>query len=320
MIEISHITKTFEQFKAVDDLSFTVREGEVLGFLGPNGAGKSTTMKIITGFLAPTAGSVTVDGHDIETDPIAVKALIGYLPEGAPSYPDMTVMEFLEFIADIRGLSGEEKTRRIQQVIDQVELGPVCHQTIDTLSKGFKRRVGLAQALVHDPKVLILDEPTDGLDPNQKMQVRRLIRNLATDKIVIVSTHILEEVTAVCTRALIIAHGRIVADGAPRDLEARSKYHRAVSIQVQDGFDLNQALASEEAIAGIEADADAENTFIVIPRDGQPLFKHLAERSQKENWPVEEMHIVRGQLEDFFRSITAEPSGAQRQPAGQEVQ
>lgn len=222
MIEINHLTRKFEHFTAIDDLSFTVAEGEVLGFLGPNGAGKSTTMKIITGFLAPSSGSVKVDGHDITENPMAAKALIGYLPEGAPSYPDMTVLDFLDFIAEIRGFSGDEKSRRIKQVINDVALGSVCEQSIDTLSKGFKRRVGLAQAILHDPKVLILDEPTDGLDPNQKHQVRQLIRNLAKDKIVIVSTHILEEVSAVCTRAIIIANGRIVADGTPQDLEARA--------------------------------------------------------------------------------------------------
>jgi ABC-2 type transport system ATP-binding protein len=235
MIEINHITRKFEHFTAVDDLSFKVVEGEVLGFLGPNGAGKSTTMKIITGFLAPTAGNVIIDGHDMATDPLAAKALIGYLPEGAPSYPDMTVLDFLEFIADIRGYSGAEKRQRIEQVINDVDLGSVCEQTIDTLSKGFKRRVGLAQAILHDPKVLILDEPTDGLDPNQKHQVRRLIRNLAKDKIVIVSTHILEEVSAVCTRAIIIANGRIVADGTPRELEARAPDDSAVEVQSAPG-------------------------------------------------------------------------------------
>lgn len=229
MIEISHLTRKFEHFTAVDDLSFTVAEGEVLGFLGPNGAGKSTTMKIITGFLAPSSGTVKVDGHDITENPIAVKALVGYLPEGAPSYPDMTVLDFLDFIAEIRGFSGKEKDQRIEQVINDVALGSVCEQTIDTLSKGFKRRVGLAQAILHDPKVLILDEPTDGLDPNQKHQVRQLIRNLAKDKIVIVSTHILEEVSAVCTRAIIIANGRIVADGSPQELEARAPADAAMA-------------------------------------------------------------------------------------------
>jgi ABC-2 type transport system ATP-binding protein len=235
MIEIRHITRKFEHFTAVDDLTFQVAEGEVLGFLGPNGAGKSTTMKIITGFLAPSAGQVIIDGHDIAEDPMAAKALIGYLPEGAPSYPDMTVLDFLEFIAEIRGFSGQAKTQRVEQVINDVDLGSVCEQTIDTLSKGFKRRVGLAQAILHDPKVLILDEPTDGLDPNQKHHVRRLIRNLAKDKIVIVSTHILEEVSAVCTRAIIIANGRIVADGTPKELEERAPAELMAEIQSAPG-------------------------------------------------------------------------------------
>lgn len=235
MIEISHITRKFEHFTAVDDLSFQVAEGEVLGFLGPNGAGKSTTMKIITGFLAPTSGRVTIDGHDIAEDPLAAKALIGYLPEGAPSYPDMTVQDFLEFIAEIRGFSGKEKQQRVARVIQDVELSEVRLQTIETLSKGFKRRVGLAQAILHDPKVLVLDEPTDGLDPNQKHQVRQLIRNLAKDKIVIVSTHILEEVSAVCTRAIIIARGKIVADGTPAELEERAPADYQAEQQIAPG-------------------------------------------------------------------------------------
>ena len=205
MIEIKNLSKKFDQFTAVDDLSFNVAEGEVLGFLGPNGAGKSTTMKVITGFLAPTSGSVTVDGHNIAQSPIDAKRLIGYLPEGAPSYADMTTSEFLNFIGKVRGFSGQELQQRVAHVIKEVELESVAQQTIETLSKGFKRRVGLAQAIIHDPKVLILDEPTDGLDPNQKHHVRELIKNLARDKIVIISTHILEEVTAVCTRAIIIS-------------------------------------------------------------------------------------------------------------------
>lgn len=305
MIEISHITKRFDQHTAVDDLSFTVKEGEVLGFLGPNGAGKSTTMKIITGFLAPTSGTVTVDGHDISTDPLAVKALIGYLPEGAPSYPDMTTLDFLEFIADIRGLSGEHRNQRIEHVVEQVQLQRVIDQKIDTLSKGFKRRVGLAQAILHDPKVLILDEPTDGLDPNQKQQVRDLIRNLAKDKIVIVSTHILEEVSAVCTRAIIIVRGRIVADAAPRELEARSRYHRAVNVQFSAPFDLSAALAGDERVAAIEAVADEENAFTILPAKGDNIFNHIVDTAQQQQWPVAELHVMRGQLEDFFRDVTA---------------
>jgi ABC-2 type transport system ATP-binding protein len=304
MIEISHLTKKFDNFTAVDDLSFKVTEGEVLGFLGPNGAGKSTTMKVITGFLAASSGHVTVDGHDIANDPIAVKSLIGYLPEGAPSYPDMTTLEFLNFIAEIRGFSGAEKQRRIDKVIADVELGEVCHQTIDTLSKGFKRRVGLAQAILHDPKVLILDEPTDGLDPNQKHHVRQLIRNLAKDKIVIISTHILEEVSAVCTRAIIIAGGRILADATPRELEARSRCYGAVSILLTADFDLNAALADVSAVCRIERNKENPHRYTLFPAPGQQVFSKVLDMAQQNHWPVAEFHLVGGLLEDYFRTVT----------------
>jgi ABC-2 type transport system ATP-binding protein len=218
MIEIQNLSKNFGPLRAVDDISFSVGRGEVLGFLGPNGAGKSTTMKMVTGFLTPTSGTARVCGHDITTDPIAAKECLGYLPEGAPAYPDMTSAGFLDFIAQIRGLSGPEKADRIAEVVGLVHLEGVLHQRIETLSKGFKRRVGLAQAILHDPKVLVLDEPTDGLDPNQKHEVRSLIRQMSKDKAIVLSTHILEEVEAVCTRAIIIARGRILFDGTPSDL------------------------------------------------------------------------------------------------------
>ena len=226
MIEISHLTKRYGPFTAVDDISFSVEPGQVLGFLGPNGAGKSTTMKMITGFLAPTAGSVRVCGHDVQATPLAAKACMGYLPEGAPSYAEMSVRAFLEFIADIRGLQGERRRARLDDVISRLGLQGVLEQVIETLSKGFRRRVGLAQALVHDPQVLILDEPTDGLDPNQKHEVRALINTMAKDKIIVISTHILEEVDAVCNRAIIIANGRILADDTPKGLAARASSGR----------------------------------------------------------------------------------------------
>jgi len=222
MIEIKRLTKRYGQLLAVDDISFDVTPGTVLGFLGPNGAGKSTTMKMITGFLAPTAGSVRVCGHDIESAPLAAKACMGYLPEGAPSYPEMTVRNFLDFIAEVRGLSADQRRRRLDDVIGRLGLASVLEQVIETLSKGFKRRVGLAQALLHDPQVLILDEPTDGLDPNQKHEVRTLISDMSKDKIIVISTHILEEVDAVCNRAIIIANGRVLADDTPQNLERRS--------------------------------------------------------------------------------------------------
>jgi ABC-2 type transport system ATP-binding protein len=222
MIEIDGLTKRYGALTAVNDISFKVEAGQVLGFLGPNGAGKSTTMKMIAGFLAPTAGTVRVCGHDVEQAPLAAKRVMGYLPEGAPSYGEMTVAAFLDFIADIRGLQGELRAQRKQDVIGRLELGGVLEQSIETLSKGFRRRVGLAQAILHDPQVLILDEPTDGLDPNQKHEVRTLINQMSKDKIIIVSTHILEEVDAVCNRAMIIAAGRILADDTPKGLAARA--------------------------------------------------------------------------------------------------
>ena len=221
MIEISHLSKRYGPLKAVDDISFNVEPGEVLGFLGPNGAGKSTTMKLITGFLAPTSGTVRVCGHDVQAEPLAAKSRMGYLPEGAPSYGEMSVRAFLEFIADVRGLSGDRRRSRLDDVIARLGLASVLEQVIETLSKGYKRRVGLAQALVHDPQVLILDEPTDGLDPNQKHDVRELINAMSKDKIIVISTHILEEVEAVCGRAIIIASGRILADDTPKSLGRR---------------------------------------------------------------------------------------------------
>src|SRR5687767_12279521 len=226
MIEISNLSKRYGELTAVDDITFNVQAGEVLGFLGPNGAGKSTTMKMITGFLAPTSGTVRVCGHDVEGAPLAAKSCMGYLPEGAPSYGEMSVRGFLEFIADVRGLDGERRRARLDDVIARLGLQGVLEQVVETLSKGFRRRVGLAQALLHDPQVLILDEPTDGLDPNQKHEVRELINAMAKDKIIVISTHILEEVDAVCSRAIIIAGGRVLADESPQALAARSPTHR----------------------------------------------------------------------------------------------
>ena len=310
MIEITHLSKQFEQFTAIDDLSFTVSEGEVLGFLGPNGAGKSTTMKIITGFLAPTSGSVTVDGHNIATDALAAKALMGYLPEGAPSYGDMTTLDFLRFVGEIRGYRGDELVQRVGRVLAEVELGAVALQKIETLSKGFKRRVGLAQAIMHDPKVLILDEPTDGLDPNQKQHVRELIKNLARDKIVIISTHILEEVSAVCTRAVIIANGRLVADGTPAELEASSKYHQAVNVRLTQPVELGGHLESLADVAGIEVDAEDKLSLRILAQEGKPIYSQVAKIAQEQNWPIAEMTVARGQLEDVFKQVTA--GGARR--------
>lgn len=222
MIETNSLSKHFGQLRAVDELSFKVSSGEVLGFLGPNGAGKSTTMKMLAGFVPPTSGTATVCGFDVTTQPVEAKRNLGYLPEGAPSYPEMTPLGFLDFVGKVRGMSDSLRRGRMEEVIAQLHLESVLSQPIDTLSKGFRRRVGLAQAILHDPQVLILDEPTDGLDPNQKHEVRRLINSMAKDKLIIISTHILEEVDAVCNRAMIIAHGKILADDTPDELKQRA--------------------------------------------------------------------------------------------------
>lgn len=301
MIEIKNLTKRFAQHTAVDGLSFKVQQGEVLGFLGPNGAGKSTTMKMLTGFLAPTSGTASILGFDIQSDTLKAQQQIGYLPEGAPCYGDMTVHGFLEFIAEVRGYRGAEKKQRVQRAVEQVELDKVLEQSIETLSKGFKRRVGLAQAILHDPRVLILDEPTDGLDPNQKHQVRKLIQSLAKDKIVIISTHILEEVSAVCTRAVVIAAGKVVADGTPMELESRSRYHQAVTLVAEGELD-RAALAALPGVAGVEDNAEGSLTLLAAP--GQVIFPQVNELIRQRGWQVKELDVERGRLDEVFRSLT----------------
>src|SRR5438874_1817855 len=261
MLEISRLSKQFGPLVAVDDVSFTVPQGEVLGFLGPNGAGKSTTMKMITGFLAPTAGTAIICDYDIATQTIAAKRHIGYLPEGAPAYPDMTPADFLDFIAHIRGFTGSEAKRRIGSIVEMIRIAGVLHQPIETLSKGFKRRVGVAQALLHDPSVLILDEPTDGLDPNQKYEMRKIITAMRPEKAIIISTHLLEEVEAVCSRAIIIAYGRILADGTPAELASRSRHHNAVRVGLPaEGTQSTIAdeLARLPGVASLERASDSE--------------------------------------------------------------
>ena len=302
MIELKQLTKRFAQHTVVDGLSFQVAPGEVLGFLGPNGAGKSTTMKMLTGFLAPTSGTASVFGADICRQTLEVQRLIGYLPEGAPCYGDMTVRGFLDFIAEVRGFRGAQKLQRVAAVLGQLELEPVQRQNIDTLSKGFKRRVGLAQAILHDPQVLILDEPTDGLDPNQKHQVRQLIKSLAQDKIVIISTHILEEVSAVCTRALVIAHGKLVADGTPFELESRSRYHQAVSLVSDTPLDLS-ALAELPGVIAIETN-EREHSLTLLARPGTVIFPQVNELVRARGWAIKELDVERGRLDEVFRSLT----------------
>ena len=306
MIEVSHLTKRYGDVVAVDDLSFGVAPGEILGFLGPNGAGKSTTMRIVAGFVAPTAGAAKVCGHDVAQAPLEARRALGYLPEGAPSYPEMTPRAFLAFCADVRGLKGDARRRRLDDTVERLGLGPVLERPIDTLSKGFRRRVGLAQAILHDPPVLVLDEPTDGLDPNQKHEVRTLIRAMAPGKTIVISTHILEEVDALCTRAVVIARGRLLADAPPRELEARSRYHGAVMLQLADAAQFaraRSALAQLPEVAEVEAD-ERESRLTALPRDGRPILPAIGELAAREGLALRELHLESGRLDEVFRAIT----------------
>ncbi len=310
MIEISHLSKHFGSLKAVDDISLSVATGEVLGFLGPNGAGKSTTMKMICGFLDPDAGQVQVAGDDVRDNPIAVKSRIGYLPEGAPLYGDMTTRAFLKFIAQIRGYRGDEINERIQRVVDKTSLHSVLDKTIETLSKGFKRRVGLAQAILHDPQVLILDEPTDGLDPNQKHEVRNLIRSMAQDKIIILSTHILEEVDAVCTRAVIISAGKLVFDGTPDDLTQQSAIHNSLSVALdaEDSGEVCSQVMALEGVARVDLleQTDQRVKLQVFPKKGVLLAASFSELCRQQGWALQELTVERGRLDEVFRDITGD--------------
>jgi ABC-2 type transport system ATP-binding protein len=307
MIKTEHLSKRYASLTAVDDVTFQVGPGEVLGFLGPNGAGKTTTMRMLAGFVTPSAGRASICGHDIETAPLAAKAALGYLPEGAPLYGEMSVYGFLDFIASLRGLEGARRTQRLTHVIEHLQLAPVLEQTIETLSKGFRRRVGLAQAIVHDPPVLILDEPTDGLDPNQKHEVRALIGAMARDKIIVISTHILEEVEAVCTRAIIIAKGRIVADDTPAGLATRSRYHNAVSMRLEEPRQLAAARAALVALPEVAAvemnERDARLT--ALPRAGSLVLPAVSALAAAQGLKLKELHLESGRLDEVFRTITA---------------
>lgn len=304
MIEISHLSKHFGPFRAVDELDFSVKPGEVLGFLGPNGAGKTTTMRMITGYLTPSSGTVSVFGHDIRKHSKAARSHIGYLPEGAPAYGEMSPLGLLKFIAQLRGIHGTAQKARIAQVVDELRLAEVLRRPIDTLSKGFRRRVGLAQAILHEPPVLVLDEPTDGLDPNQKQQVRKLIEEIAHDRIIIISTHILEEVSAVCSRAIIIAEGKLVADGTPAELEAQSAYHGAMTVKLP-AAGLESHLDKLAWVKQVEADQRQPGRYTVFPQDGanQPLLE-LTQWAAGEGLAVEELTLERGRLDEVFHQLT----------------
>jgi ABC-2 type transport system ATP-binding protein len=308
MIRVEGLTKTFGSLTAVDGVSMTVKRGEVLGFLGPNGAGKSTTMRMITGFLDPTAGTVAVCGKDVLTSPIAAREHIGYLPEGAPLYSDITPLAFLKFIAGTRGINGHFRDEAIRQVVDKLQLADVLYRPIETLSKGFKRRVGFAQAILHDPDVLILDEPTDGLDPNQKRQVRALIQTMSANKAIIISTHILEEVEAVCSRAVIIAQGKLVFDGSPHDLQALSSRHNAVCIRVRSELVADARIAINEItnIAGIEVIDTLERVSMiqVLPNNGKSLVQDIGQALRQHDIAIEGLFVEQGHLDDVFHQLT----------------
>ncbi len=316
MIKVENLEKHFGTKRAVAGVTFSVERGEILGFLGPNGAGKSTTMRMITGFIPPTAGKVTVGGHDMVENPIPAKKLIGYLPENAPSYTDMTVFGFLAFCAELRGLHGDARKQAVHRAIEMCFLEPVMYQSVDTLSKGYRHRTCLAQSIIHDPQVLILDEPTDGLDPNQKHEARQLIRRMGEKKVIIFSTHILEEVEAVCTRAIIIDRGKIVANGTPQELKQRSDVAGAVSLRVI-------GVAADTVKTRLSSVSGARKATIVredgnsvwaraYPAEGSvngTLARGVAEVCVKENWKFEELHTEEGRLDEVFRSITWSETG-----------
>ena len=311
MVAVEGLSRRFGHLLAVDGISLTVDRGEVLGILGPNGSGKSTTMKMVTGFLAPSAGSVEVCGIDVAVDPVAAQRRLGYLPEGAPAYGDITTAAYLRFIADVRRLFGAAGRRAIEDVVERTSIAPVLHQPIETLSKGFKRRVGLAQALLHDPDVLILDEPTDGLDPNQKYEVRSLIRDMSRDKAIVISTHILEEVETVCTRALIISEGRVVADGTPEHFERGSRLFNAVSISLprERSAPIRAELEALPGVSTVEtSDAEADGALAeltVVPAAGGEILSAIAATARERGWPVERLRPCRGLLDEVFRGLTA---------------
>lgn len=306
MIEVKNLCKSFGTHRAVDDLSFQVRSGEVLGFLGPNGAGKTTTMRMIAGFIEPDSGSVSVLGCDVAENPMQTKAMLGYLPEGAPAYAEMSVRKFLEFIAEVRGMAKAASAQRISAVVERLQLERVQHQKIETLSKGYKRRVGLAQALLDDPKVLILDEPTDGLDPNQKFEVRNLIREIAQEKIVIISTHILEEVDALCERVIIISNGKLVADGTPAELKLTSKYYRAVEVEMSNPEAALPVLQASEALGDVYISEDNAQRLIIEPRDGEDCLQEVQRLIEQNDLKVQAVSVSGGRLDDVFRRVTAD--------------
>lgn len=302
MIEADSLGKSYGSIRAVDGVSFRVEPGEILGFLGPNGAGKSTTMKMITGYVRPDQGTARVGGKDILGDPIAAKTAFGYLPETGPLYPEMTVREFLQFAAELHGLRGRAFHEGLQRAIDLCHLESVLPQTLETLSKGYRQRVGLAQAVLHDPRYLILDEPTDGLDPNQKTEVRKLIKGMASDKAILLSTHILEEVEAMCTRVLIINHGRVVTDASPEEL--RQRHPDAGTLRVEADAETLQAVANWAAgQTGLSSERE-DSSLLLRPGDKQAPTARLLAEAHRQHWHLTDLQPLPLTLDRVFAELT----------------
>ncbi|MCB1069500.1 MAG: ABC transporter ATP-binding protein [Kiritimatiellae bacterium] len=307
MITVTALKKNFGARTAVNQVSFEVEKGTVLGFLGPNGAGKTTTIRMIAGFLMPTEGSVTVLGHDVQADPVSAQRQIGYMPERTPLYEDMTVEGFLRFIAEVRGYRGAERTERADQAIRACMLDSVRHQVIDTLSKGYRQRTCLAQAILHDPPVLLLDEPTEGLDPNQKQVVREMIARMASEKVIIISTHVLEEVEAICNRVIIISNGSVVADGTPAALKQRSKHYNEVHLSLGSASGpAVKALSALDEVHRVEVVAERDTTceLRITPKQQAPVIAAVLKAVASHGWPVTDLKVDGGRLEEVFRQIT----------------
>ena len=309
LIEAKNLKKSFGDFVAVDNINLTVERGEVVGFLGPNGAGKSTTMKMLTGFLEPDGGEIFIEGIDLKTKPLEAKKSIGYLPEGAPSYSDMEVSEFLSFVGKMRGLNNNGSLNtRLSDMAEQINLKEVWHKPIETLSKGFKRRVGIAQALIHDPDILILDEPTDGLDPNQKYEMRDLIKKISTNKAIVISTHILEEVEAVCSRTVIIANGQLLANETPDNLGKQFNKKNMFSLKVANKLNNTQIKDIKSSLNYKKVtvkNLNITDTLILIEDEKENInLNKIMTQLKKYKLDINEANFVKPSLDDIFRKIT----------------
>jgi len=305
MINANGLIKNFGHRRAVDDVSFEAKKGAVVGILGPNGAGKTTTIRMVAGFLTPNSGTVHVNGINVAENPVAAQKHIGYMPETTPLYEDMTVSGFLRFLAEVRGFNGSKRTARVEEVIERCFLQPVRNQSIDTLSKGYRQRTCFAQTLLHDPDILLLDEPTEGLDPNQKQVVRDMIREMSKEKVIMLSTHVLEEVEAICTRAIIMSAGKVVADDTPARLRAQSDRYNAVTLEVK-GKNVIEKLEKCPTLGKIETleSNDERLKLLLFPRVGKSIASEVLEIVRANGWTLFDLKVDEGRLDDVFRRIT----------------